>query len=294
MKPKQYLTRRPGWLAVLMLLCVGVVDAFAAQGMIYRVARDGMNDSFLVGTMHSEDPRVVGLLEQFKPLIERVDTVALEMLPDGVATVAVGVASLLPADQRLSTIIGSERFDALVAAATHLGLTAAMLDRLRPWAAAVVLGMPASDSGRFLDLEIYLHAQQRGRETRGLETAAEQLAVFQQMPERMQIRMLDEMIKNADALPTQLEVLTRAYLSGDLDHLDQVAREQYADMPDDVVDWFNSVLLDERNARMHSRILPMLDRGGVMIAVGALHLGGSTGLVAGLRHSGYRVTRWPE
>lgn len=293
---KRILYRRPvaGILAGLMALLVVAVEAAPADGMIFRIARDGHPDSFLVGTMHSEDPRVIGLLPQFEPLIERVDRVALELVPDGVTTLAIGAASMLPAGRRLSVIIGEDRFDELVVAAERLGLPAAVLDRLQPWAAAITLGMPATDTGRFLDMEIYLRALAHGRAALGLESAAEQLAVFQQMPERMQIALLDEMIKNTDAMPTQLELLTTTYLSGDLAMLDRVARDQYGNMPADVVDWFNKTLLDERNARMLERLVPLLDGSSVLVAVGALHLGGPTGLVAGLRLRGYEVRRWSE
>ena len=129
---------------------------------------------------------------------------------------AVGAASLLPGDRRLRTIIGAERFAALETAAARLDIPVEVLDRLQPWAAALTIGMPASDTGRVLDAEIYLHALDRKRRTLGLESAAEQLAVFQGMSAPLQIDLLDQMIKNAERLPTQLEDLTHAFLSGDL------------------------------------------------------------------------------
>jgi len=36
----------------------------------------------------------------------------------------------------------------------------------------------------------------------------------------------------------------------------------------------------------------LLDNAPVLAAVGAMHLGGEEGLVAGLRRLGYRVERW--
>ena len=278
----------------LFLLCWIAEQAAAAQGLVFRVTRDGYADSFLVGTMHSEDPRVTGLMDQFVPLIEQVDTVVIELLPDAVTMLAVGAASFLPGDRRLSGIIGADRFAALTAAAARLDIPVEMLDRLRPWAAAVTLGMPAGDTGRVLDAEIYLQALQRKRRTLGLESAAEQLAVFQCMPEQMQIDMLDEMIKNADQLPTQLEDLTSAFLSGDLALLDRFAREQYADKPPDILYWLESELLEERNVRMLTRLEPLLREGPVLVAVGALHLSGASGLVQGLRERGFTLQRWPQ
>jgi uncharacterized protein YbaP (TraB family) len=277
-----------GWLVTLVAAGQGLAD----HALLYQVSRDGAPPSYLVGTMHSEDARVTGLLDEFAPMIAQVDTVALEMLPDAVTMLAVGAATLLPFDQSLRGLIGQTRFDALTAAARDLGLPIEMLNRLKPWAAAVMLGMPATKSGRFLDMEIYLHALATQRRTVGLETAAEQLAVFDAMTQDVQLTLLDEMIKNAGALPRQMEELTEAYLAGDLDLLDQAARAQYLEMPPVVRQWFDERLLDERNQRMLARLLPLIDEGTAFIAIGALHLGGKTGLIAGLRRHGFRVERW--
>ena len=126
------------------------------------------------------------------------------------------------------------------------------------------------------------------------ESAGEQLAVFKGMSASLQIDLLDEMIKNAERLPTQLEALTHAFLSGDLAVLDRVAYEQYADVPADMRYWVDDVLLKQRNKRMLERIEPLLRQGSVLIAVGALHLGGASGLVQGLRERGFTLRRWPQ
>jgi len=264
----------------------------AGQGLVYRVDRDGGPQSFLVGTMHTEDPRVTGLLEQFAPLIESVDVVAIEVVPDALTLLAVGAATLLPFDQSLRGLMGDARFGALAKAASQLGLPVEVLDRLKPWAAAVTLGMPASRTGRFLDMEIYLRALELRKQVIGLETAAEQLAVFDQMSMEVQLALLEEVVKNVPRMPTQLEELTTVYLQGDLERIDQVARSQYDGMPEPIAQWFDEQLLDNRNARMLVQLPALIDGSGVLVAVGAMHLAGGSGLVAGLRRLGYRVERW--
>ena len=57
-----------------------------------------------------------------------------------------------------------------------------------------------------------------------------------------------------------------------------------------VFDGFKKYLLVDRNAKMRTAALPLLEKGNAFIAVGALHLPGPTGLVALLRESGYTVT----
>ena len=272
------------WLSLVFSILWLPRIGLAAQGLVYRVQMDGRPTSYLVGTMHSEDERVTGLLAQFAPLIDRVDVVVVEMVPDAVAMLAVGAATLLPADQSLRALIGDTQFAALTRAASDL-------DRLKPWAAAVTLGLPQSRTGRFLDMEIYLHALAQERRVVGLETPAEQLAAFDAMTLEVQLALLEEMVKNADQVPKQLEELTTVYIEGDLERIDRVARAQYQGLPESVARWFDEQLLDRRNARMLDRLAVLLDEASVLVAVGAMHLAGNDGLVNGLRRLGYRVER---
>jgi uncharacterized protein YbaP (TraB family) len=53
---------------------------------------------------------------------------------------------------------------------------------------------------------------------------------------------------------------------------------------------FNRYTLDERNATMLDRALPLIEGGNAFIAVGAAHLPGDQGLVELFRKSGYEVT----
>lgn len=275
---------------MLLLALVLNTGAEGGQAPVFRVQQGEGPVSFLVGTMHSEDPRVTALMAQITPLVAQVEVVAVELVPDGVTMLAVAAASLLPDGQDLEMVIGDARFRRLVAAAAGRGIPGEVLRRLKPWAAAVMLGMPASESGRGLDLLIYLQALETGRELVGLETAAEQLAVFDGMSVETQLLLLDEVVKNVEALPKYLEELTAAYLSGDLARLDEQARTQYRDMPAPIRDWFEHSLIASRNRRMAERAAVLVEQRAVLLAVGAMHLSGETGLVEALRRRGFSVT----
>lgn len=277
-------------LALLLL----TQSCLAGRGLIYQITRDGALSGFLVGTMHSGDARVIALLDQLTPLIEQVDVVAIEVLPDALTMLAFEAATKLPAGERLRDLVGAERFESLRPAATQRGIPVNRFDRLKPWAAAVTLGMPvAEESGQFLDFEIYLMALNWQRRTVGLETVAEQLAVFEGMPQQLQMAFLDAVIGDLERLPELLEQLTLSYLDGDLDQLDRLSRAQHAAMPAELVQWFEDRLIAWRNERMLDRLAALLEQNSVFVAVGALHLSGETGLLDGLKRLGFEVERWP-
>ena len=55
--------------------------------------------------------------------------------------------------------------------------------------------------------------------------------------------------------------------------------------------WFDEELLDRRNRKMVERAERLIRRQPTLVAVGAMHLGRDSGLVAGLRARGFRVER---
>jgi hypothetical protein len=70
----------------------------------------------------------------------------------------------------------------------------------------------------------------------------------------------------------------------------QIALAKEAGVSDQAFVGFQEKLLVERNEKMSGVAEPLLDKGGVFIAVGALHLPGEKGLVALLRQAGYSVS----
>ncbi|EPF95860.1 hypothetical protein L258_01834 [Brucella abortus 84-0928] len=65
-------------------------------------------------------------------------------------------------------------------------------------------------------------------------------------------------------------------------------------VPEDLSDadyaLFQKVILTDRNHLMVDRATPLLEKGGVFLAIGALHLPGKEGVVELLRQKGYRLT----
>jgi uncharacterized protein YbaP (TraB family) len=276
---------------VLILLCWLVASAApAVQAPVFEVRLDGALEGYLVGTMHSDDPRVMATLSTLDPLLDDVDTLVVELIPDALASAAFFTATLLPDDRSLSGVIGDARFRRLAAVAADRGIPAALLQRMKPWAAAVTVGTPQPESGQVLDTALYLAARDRDRKIVALETVPEQVAVFDGLPEDLQLEMVDAVIKDAPQLPMQFQALIDAYLVGDLETIAEVARAEYDGVSPRLQAWFDRELLERRNDRMLDRLEELLpESGAVLVAVGALHLAGPNGLVDGLRGLGYAV-----
>ena len=89
-----------------------------------------------------------------------------------------------------------------------------------------------------------------------------------------------------------------AYLEGQIGLSMQIDRAHAAglfgqDRANELVDRVDGYLVDERNAAFLTELEPLVNRGGVVIAIGAFHLPGAQGMVEMLRGAGFTVTRVP-
>lgn len=284
------MTNRLAKKILLLGLLLGLCGTLAAgeKGLLWRIQRPGEPVSHLFGTMHLGDPRALKILDRVRPVIDDSRQVVLEILPDAPAMFEVNRRMILPPDQNLSRIIGAELFEKVSAMAAGRGLPAFMVERFRPWAMAITLAMP-ENAGVAMDQLIYQDALDHGKKLIALETPAEQMALFETLPKRLQIKLLEQVVDDPQRMKRELKALLAAYLDRDLERLQRISRRETAGDDPELADWFKKRLIGDRNRRMFERLLPILRKGPTLVAVGALHLPGEGGLLQRLRDAGYSV-----
>jgi uncharacterized protein YbaP (TraB family) len=268
-----------------------------SQGRLWRVETAGTAPSWVVGTMHSAAPEIATPWPALARVMERVDSITVEMILDQAATAAMGRAMVLDEGRSLGEIAGPQRMARIADAAQKYGMPPAALEHFRPWAVTMIFSVPPSELQRqaqgkpMLDNVLREYGEERGIPVYGIESVEEQIAVFADYNEEEQLALLDVTMEMQPQMEPQFADLRRAWLAGDLASLYRTAME----MPDmgaiEIVEDFTTRLIAERNHRMAERIQPRLKEGNALIAVGALHLPGEEGLLALLEEEGYRVTR---
>ena len=201
-------------------------------------------------------------------------------------------ALLSPAEARLAD-------EALAA----LGLSLAVVDRFRPWAVFLMTALPpcvmlelAETETSGLDERIVALAEANGIEVRSLETFLEIIDHLDpDTPERTR-RMLVATVGMAKESETRLHDTRALYSAAEIGAIWELARADLAavgllEAPDEAMAEFWEILVAGRNAKMVERAAPELERGGVVVAVGALHLPGEDGIIERLRARGFTVTR---
>lgn len=276
-------------LCILYLLSAAPALAAQQQGILYKFQKPGAEIHYLFGTMHTTDPRVIQMLERIAEPLANSRQLVMEMVPDVTAMLSSSASMLLPAGQNLKQQLGAELYAKALEVVADKGLTDQLLQRLKPWAVAITIGLPDQD-GKFLDQRIYQLALENGQAVYGLESAAEQTAVFDGLPLELQVRMLQDSLEQLEQLPHMLEVMVSAYMARDLVKLQQLTLEYELSSTDRALaDWFRQELIVKRNIRMAERLTGLLEKGSSFVAVGALHLVDDSGLIQALKQAGYKV-----
>ena len=277
------------------------------HGLLWRIEAPGAPASHLFGTMHSPDPRVLTLPESAARAFAASETLVIELQTIGDAGAAAAQAlfqsMLLDDDRSLSAMLGERPFAVVAEALEEKGLPAAIVDKLKPWGAYLMLMAPPRGEGSeamVLDQRLEAEALRRGMTVAALETLDEQVAVFAGMAEADMVQLLLAIVDTAAEagglapyIDEFLEAVTGHYLEGDLAAILALSRGQLPGGDAALAERLMTRMIDDRNHRFADRLDDALRKGGAFVAVGALHLPGEAGLVALLEDQGFTVSVLP-
>jgi hypothetical protein len=184
-----------------------------------------------------------------------------------------------------------ERF---AAEAARFGSLGSAFDRLRPWVAAALIEQgPARiypESARILDEVLRRQAEKMGVQVQPLETLADLAAQHDRtLGTDDQLTLLAAALCNSDSSAHLVHELTSFYAANDpAGFLRAMARLGGTDP--NLESRVMSGLVKARNEKFWRRLKPELAKGGVLVAVGNLHLLGEGGLAQRLAETGFTTT----
>jgi len=283
------------WLVFQLLLVLSVTVystlslADADRAVFWAIEKDGNPAGYLLGTIHSEDPRVLEFSENFLSKLRKSEVFAMEMVPNLANLARLTEYMHYPPGQSLESVLGSARFNALVTALSAYKVPLDFIKRMKPWAALMTLSTPPPETGFFMDLSLSLRASGNGLRIVGLETLEQQLSFLEDMPMAMQLNLLDQAIAESHRVQDTHDQMVDAYLKNNLQRLQVLSDTELQAIGTDERNYFFEQGIIARNLRMLQSLLPLLENNSVFVAVGALHLPGDDGLLGLLRQNGYQL-----
>ena len=173
---------------------------------------------------------------------------------------------------------------------------AGMMEKVKPMFLSEMVGMDMSsmDKGSMggtdenstsYEMEFNEMAKERKMETKGLETVAYQLSIFDSIPYKDQALMLLDAIDNGGEEEAEaLDELTQMYVNQDINGLNRMING------DGDLSNYTEILLVNRNKNWIPIMGKMASKKTTFFAVGAGHLPGKEGVIRLLRAAGYTVT----
>jgi len=287
-----------GLFAALMLTVCrdGSAQQFYGDARFWRVERDGVPPNFVLGTMHVTDPEVTALSPEITQAFEGSQALAVELTMDAATQETLAGAMMTSDLGWMDRRLDARQRELLSDVAGQYQIDIAQLGLLEPWAVAAMFSFPPSevqrqmDGEQPLDMRLMDRAEAAGKKLIALERVEEQLNAFTAYSEQEQIQMLTETLESVAKIESEFERLKEAYLDGDLAGVSAIADEGFAALDPALAAQIEKRLVDDRNRNMADRLEPLLNQGGLFVAIGALHLPGEGGVLNLLAQRGYRIT----
>lgn len=266
-------------------------------------ASDGDNAVYLLGSFHLLKPSDYPLSKDVDLALADAESVLFEISPAELQSpeLAAGMmqAALRTDGTTLDEQVGPELAARLRTWSADLPagvpINGEMLQRFDPWFAALTVSLMQMsamglDPALGLDKHFMARAAEAGKPVAGLETAAQQIALFDGMAPEEQVQMLSDALQDAAEGTEQLETLHADWRAG---RVDALWNGMAADMRREYPQLYKRINVDRNDAWLAELVARLEAPNGddTLVVVGALHLLGKDGVVEKLRERGYTVER---
>ncbi|GAB3178505.1 TraB/GumN family protein [Telluribacter humicola] len=283
--------KRWGWVVAGLVLAAVTVRAQAPResSLLWEISGKALTKpSYLYGTIHLICPTDFSLSDGLKERLQKAEQLALELdMDDPGMMMSMAQLMLMQDNKQLSTLLPKDDYTRLNQFfRDSVGMNIAPFERAKPFVLMSLLFNRVLDcQPQSYEMTLVGLAKKQQIEVVGLETVAEQMAVFDTIPYQDQARMLVQMIDNLPKARTEFTQMVSLYKKQDVAALHKMTLESDFDMQGQ-----EEVLLNGRNRRWIPLMAAMMTQKPTFFAVGAAHLGGDEGVIALLRKQGYKVT----
>ncbi len=276
------------WTMVVLVTFVFNGSAQDTKTLLWEISGNGLEKpSYLFGTIHlmCKDDFVIS--EGVKNAFTQAEQIALEVDLDDPAEMQafqMGMVDMTGFDYKGNLSEKDyNRLDEIMK--TNYGQGMEVMKVMKPFGvmSALYSELMACGAPESYELSFIQMAKGETKEVLGLESAASQVAIFDNIPVEEQMSWLTDMLSDNGEAQADWDEMVTNYKAQDLVALYASMSEspEYAK--------YEKQLLDNRNEAWIPKIDQLAKDKSTFIAVGAMHLAGDNGVVKLLREAGYTV-----
>ncbi len=214
-----------------------LVGTASADPTLWHI-QDEDSDIYVFGTVHILRPGIEWQTEEVMSAFNAADTVYFEAPVNDPAQASCDAAGCLgQCDEScqgvtLSSLVNDETWQAIQEFAPQIGASAAQLEPLRPWIATIQLGVgfivaSGYDPASGVEATLWPMANDAGKTLAYFETVQEQIGFFADLPQDVEVRLLEETMAEFEASPDQIDTLVTSWANGDQAAID--LRDEWPD-----------------------------------------------------------------
>lgn len=281
------------------------------EGLTWEATR-GDDRLVIVGTLHIFDPRHDPLVERLRPEVAAADLLMVEITAEGETAMnrrIVEDPSIMyyEAGPALPDRLDPELWDRVAATARERGMPPFLLAKLRPWALMVSLSIPPcameglAAGERGLDHRLMALADESGVPQASLEPYDTLVRIMNAAGEAAEIDLLRAALVPLDVQAEMLTATLEDYFAGATARTWAMSEEVMAFVPDldeaaagRIGALMTRLLLDERNRAWIGEIEAAAEtHDRIVVAAGAAHLPGESGVLRLLEADGWTIRPLP-
>jgi uncharacterized protein len=288
------ISSRLGLALCALLLCV-TAQADGALHSLWEI-HGKHNTVYLLGSIHvlrpTDYPLAPVVLEAYgsaKSLLMEVnlDEISSEQLQADMLS-----SATLPEGKTLPDVLGKQRYGHADELAREVGVELSLFDQFAPWFAAEAISQLQLTQLGFqpeAGIEMYFMEKARsdGKSVAGLETAHDQILLFQNMPMDTQAAYLVASLEQAHDLPKEVDSMVHAWQRGDTQWFENQLQSELGKDPR-----LYQAVLGSRNRKWLPKIEALLnDDKNYLVIVGTGHLIGQGSVIDLLKKDGIGATQ---
>ncbi len=260
------------------------------MSLLWEISGNGLHQpSYIFGTMHLLCAKDATLSNNLKSIIKQADEIYFEVDIDDLGELLTGILSgSMKNDTTLQELYTAAEYERIsnFFEVHRLPIPLNAMSKMEPMLVSALVYqslLPCMEADG-MEMSIMQEAHQYTKEIKGLETAAFQLDLINQIPYGVQAKELLRSIDSANTFKHQLDEMMQLYKTQDIEKLLKFTLEgEYGD------EQVQDILLNKRNKKWVN-LFPEITKGkSLLIAVGAGHLGGAEGILNLLKKNGYTV-----
>ncbi|MBI1837349.1 MAG: TraB/GumN family protein [Flavobacteriia bacterium] len=263
---------------------------FKESSLLWKIENPNSKKvSYLFGTMHLIEKKYFVFPNKLKSLIEKSSVLVMEL--NGIPDQSEVLKYLLLNEGSFFDYFNEKQKDSILTwAKNELNITPEIFkstfDKFKPFV-AIQMATQIQFFGKTESYELTFEniAVQKKIEIIGLETIAQQMAVFDNLSKEDQTQMVMEGIKTPEKSKNILLQMQQMYQRQQIDSLYLMIHEEEGILQKKEADF-----LENRNKNWIPQIKEIVNTKKAFIAVGAGHLGGKNGLIRLLQQEGYTIT----